>query len=58
MHPNREMGITQMICTYKSNRINIIMFCADLGSEVYGEKTLDIMQSSRMHPNHPNQRIE
>jgi hypothetical protein len=29
------------------------MFCADLGSEVYGEKTLDIMQASRMHPNHP-----
>jgi hypothetical protein len=34
------------------------MFWADLGSEAYGEKTLDIMQSSRMHPNHPNQRIE
>jgi hypothetical protein len=26
------------------------MFWADLGSEAYGEKTLDIMRCSRMYP--------
>jgi hypothetical protein len=39
-----------MVCTYQFINIDIILFCAELGSEAYGGRTLDILQCLRMHP--------